>query len=184
MNELLLAVTFIAVVNPLRTRLGLPETDDGAAQRLPLLIGTTAAFGAIALLAWLSGPLLDSLEITAEYSLTAAGVVGIAAGLWVFFFSEPASEPELEGWRSAIWPVAFPRLITPELFVISLAIAAHQGVADALWPVAVALGLVVVAGLLRPGQVARRALMWSGRLLAMLLVLGGIWFVIEGIRAV
>ena len=183
MNALLLAVTFVAVVNPLRTRLGLPE-DDGRARPAPLVAGAVVAFGAIVLLAWVSGPLLDALEITPEYSLTAAGVVAIAGGLFVFFFPTPYDEPVPDGVASWVWPVAFPRLFSPEMAMLALAIASTQGVTDVAWPTALGIGLAVVIGLMPVGEAGRGVLRWAGRILATAVVFGGIWLIIEGIRAV
>ena len=183
MNALLLAVTFVAVVNPLRTRLGLPE-EGGRVRAVPLLSGSAVAFGAIVLLAWVSGPLLDALDITPEYSLTAAGVVAIAGGLFVFFFPTPYDEPVPEGPGSLVWPVAFPRLFSPEMAMLALAIASTQGVADVAWPTALGIGLTVLLGLIAVGDAGRGVLRWSGRILATAVVFGGIWLIIEGIRAV
>ena len=183
MNALLLAVTFVAVVNPLRARLGLPE-DDGRARPMPLVAGAIVAFGAIVLLAWVSGPLLDALEITPEYSLTAAGVVAIAGGLFAFFFATPHDEPVPDGAASWVWPVAFPRLFSPELAMLALAIASTQGVTDVAWPTALGIGMAVVVGLMPLGDVGRGVLRWAGRILGTAVVFGGIWLIIEGIRAV
>jgi hypothetical protein len=183
MNALLLAVTFIAVVNPLRTRLGLPESE-GRVRPVPLLSGAVIAFGAVVLLAWVSGPLLDALEITPEYSLTAAGVVAIAGGLFVFFFPTPHDEPVPDGPASLVWPVAFPRLFSPEMAMLALAIASTQGVVDVAWPTALGVGLTVLLALVPVGEAGRGLLRWSGRILASAVVFGGIWLIIEGIRAV
>lgn len=183
MNALLLAVTFVAVVNPLRTRLGLPEEGERA-RPAPLLGGAAVAFGAVIVLAWVSGPMLDALEITPEYSLTAAGVVAIAGGLFVFFFPIPYDEPVPDGPASLVWPVAFPRLFSPEMAMLALAIASTQGVADVAWPTALGIGLTVLAGLIPVGDSGRGVLRWSGRMLATAVVFGGIWLIIEGIRAV
>lgn len=181
MSGWLLLTAMVAAVNPFRSRLGL-----GAAALPPLAIGLGAAGGlaGVALLAAGASGLLEALQITPETFLIAGGLVAIVAGARTIFFPRPADEPLLSGWRAGLWPLAFPRILSPEVIALSLALASQRGVGDTVMAGAIGVGLL--AGLARRplGDRASRVLAAVGGVAGMLLIAVGIWMMIEGIREV
>ncbi len=181
MSGWLLIMAMVAAVNPWRTRVGLGTARYPASA---VGVGVLTALGGVALLGVVSAPLLESLQITPETYLIAAGLVAIIAGARTLFFPEPFPEPALRGWRSGLWPLAFPRLLSPEVIALSLAIPGQRGSG---WMVAAAAIGVVAAGLLAlwgSDGTARRLHTALGAVAGAVLVVAGIWMMIEGIRDV
>jgi len=181
MSGWLLVVALVAAVNPFRSRVGLrPE-------RIPIpatAVGVGAGIAGVAALAAVAASLLDLLQITPETFLIAAGLVAIIAGARTFFAPRPFDEPALTGWRQGLWPIAFPRILSPEVIALSLGLASQNGVGPL---VASAAGGVIALALLtriRLSDRTTRLLTALGAVLAMLLVVVGIWMMIEGIRDV
>jgi small neutral amino acid transporter SnatA (MarC family) len=146
--------------------------------------GALITWGLLCGVAWASGPLLDAVEITPETFRIAAGLVAVAAGLVVLFSPRPAAEPELAGMRAAVWPVAFPRLFAPEVAALALSTGSLEGVAATAAGSGVVLSLVVAAAVAPRTPVSERVMLWTGRVLAALLVAVGIFLMVEGIRDV
>ena len=96
MNGLLLGLAYLAVFNPPRSRLAIPETAAGRARAGVLAAGSLLALGGLWAVAAGSGPLLDALEITPETFRLAAGIIVGIAGLRTMVVARPAAEPELE----------------------------------------------------------------------------------------
>lgn len=184
MNGVVLGFAYLAAVNPPRTRLGLPEGSNRRVDPLVAGLGAVLALGAIAGLAWVSQPLLDTLEITPETFRIAAGLVALVAGAAGLVRPRPGEEPALAGWRAAIWPVAFPRLLAPEVAALALTTGSKEGVLATIVAASVGLGAAVVLGVLRREGVSDGVLEWAGRLLAVALVASGVFLMIEGIRDV
>jgi small neutral amino acid transporter SnatA (MarC family) len=184
MNGVLLGVAYLAAVNPARTRLGLPEVSTRRAGTAVTVLGSIVALGAILGLAWLSGPLLEALEITPETFRIAAGLVAVVAGIAVLWRTQPGQEPALPGWRAALWPIAFPRLLAPEVAALALTTGSKEGVPRTVAAAAVVLSIVVVLAPLRRAGIPGGALVWTGRMLAVLLVAVGVFLMIDGIRDV
>ncbi len=183
MNGIFLVVTALAAINPPRTRLGLPETDLRARMG-PVSAGSVLAFGALVGLTALSGPLLDALEVTPETFRIAAGFVLLVAGVRSLLRPRPVEEPELEGWGAAVWPVAFPRLFTPEAVAFAIAAGASDGVAGAVIALGTGIVGVILLGMVERRPVADGVLRWTGTLLAVLVVLAATFLMIDGIRDV
>ena len=180
MSGWLLVVAMVAAVNPFRSRVGLRE-----AIPLPAMaVGAAVGIGGVALLAAVAASLLDALQITPETFLIAAGLVAIIAGARTMFFPRPMVEPALSGWREGLWPIAYPRILSPEVMALSLALVSQRGVAPTVG--AAAGGVVVLALLtrLRLTERTTRVLAALGTLAGMLLVVAGVWMMIEGIRDV
>ena len=181
MSGWLLVVAMVAAVNPFRTRVGL------RADRIPIpatVVGVVAGITGVAAIAALAASLLDLLQITPETFLIAAGLVAIIAGGRTFFAPGPFEEPVLTGWREGLWPIAFPRILSPEVIALALGLASQNGVGPLV--AAAAAGVVVLAVLsrIRVSERGARLLTALGVVLAMLLVVVGIWMMIEGIRDV
>ena len=181
MSDWLLLVAMMASVNPFRTRIGL------RADRIPIpamVVGVVAGVAGVAALAAVAASLLDLLQITPETFLIAAGLVAIIAGARTFLAPRPYDEPVLSGWREGLWPIAFPRILSPEVIALSIGLAAQNGVGPLVAASVAALVVLVVLTRLRLADRGARFLTALGTILAMLLVVVGIWMMIEGIRDV
>jgi small neutral amino acid transporter SnatA (MarC family) len=182
MSGLLLAVAWLAVVNPPRTRHGLP---DAARGRQPaLVIGAALALAVLAGLAAGSGPLLEALEITPETFRIAAGLVVLVGGLRSYVWETPHDEPVPDGTKAALWPIAFPRLITPAAVLLAVSAGSREGVGATALAAGVALVVAVAAGPVRTDSDAGRVLVALGRVLAVLAVAAGVFLMVDGIRDV
>jgi small neutral amino acid transporter SnatA (MarC family) len=184
MNGILLGLGYLAAVNPPRTRLGLPEGPGRRADAAMVGLGAVIALGVVLGIGWASGPVLDALQITPETFRIAAGAVALVAGLAALWKSRPGAEPALDGWRAAIWPVAFPRLLAPEVAALALTTGSKEGVTATVVAAAVALVTVVALAGVRRTEMGDGVLEWTGRLLAMALVAVGVFLMIDGISDV
>lgn len=184
MSDVLLMVAFMAAINPLRSRIGLPEAAGGRVRPAALVVGAATSLGVIGLLGWWSAPILEMIEVTPETFRIAAGLVAILAGGWAFAVPTPSTEPAVGGWRDGLWPIAFPRILAPEVLMLSLAGATQNGVATTTAAAAVALVVLGLLGALPGGGRRAWVLAAAGRVLAVLLVLVGIFLMIDGIRDV
>jgi small neutral amino acid transporter SnatA (MarC family) len=184
MNAILLTVAAVAAVNPFRLRGGLPEDSSGRGRLVPVATGTALGLAVLGALAAASGPFLEALEITPETFRIAAGLVAVVAGIASLLRPDPGTEPELPGWRAALWPVAFPRVIAPETAALALTAGSLEGVAPTCLAFALALIILVgLGGLVRIGRTAG-VLRRLGGLAALLLVAAGVFLMVDGIRDV
>ena len=184
MNGLLLLVAFVGAVNPARIRTVLPEDDRGRA-RMPEVIGGAAiGFVVVSFITWASGAILDGLAISDETFRIAAGLVVGIAGVWATIRSAPGPEPELPGYKAAVWPIAFPRIVSPAVVALAMATGPQEGVGRSMVSLAVALGLVVVAGLARRSAVSDGVMRWIGALFGAALVVVAAVLMIDGVRDV
>lgn len=172
---------YLAAVNPARLRPALPEDDERVAWRA-VIAGAAFAMGVGLLLIAVSTDLLDALDITPETWRIAAGMVAALVGLRVLAFPGRAEEPRLGGLRSAIVPVAFPLLLTPELVALVSIFGATEPATRSVGGLLVALTVGVAAGAVRH----RHPTLWlaGARLFATVLLLAGLALVVEGIRDV
>jgi small neutral amino acid transporter SnatA (MarC family) len=184
MSEVLLMAAFVAAVNPLRSRIGLPEAAGGRVRPAAFAIGAVVSVGVIALLGWWSAPILETLEVTPETFRIAAGLVAILAGGWAFAVPTPTAEPEFGGWRDGLWPIAFPRILAPEVLMLVLAGATQNGVAASTGAAATAVAVLGLLGAVPGTGRSVRVLAAAGRVLAVLLVVVGVFLMIDGIRDV
>ena len=181
MSGLLLITAMVAAVNPFRSRIGLGPDP----YHLPAVAtGVAAALSGVALLAAGSASLLESLQITPETFLIAAGLVAIIAGARDLFAPQPFVEPTLAGWRSGLWPLAFPRLLSPEVVALSLALPSQRGVGFTIGAAAMGLMAVGILAMLRTSDRTTRLYAALGAIAGMVLVVVGVWMMIEGIRDV
>jgi len=180
----LLIAAYLGALNVARARLGAPEAGDGRARLVPLAGGSLLTMGVVAALAGWSGPLLRSLQITPETFRIAAGIVAILAAAYVLVVPRPAAEPVPGGWWPALWPVCFPLLAGPEVLALAVATGAREGFLATLLAAGVALAVLVALGSLPRRPLGDRVLVWSARVLAMVLLVVGLWLAIDGIRDV
>lgn len=184
MSDLLLFLAFLTAVNPPRTRVGLPESHDGRMRLAAVIVGAIVSLVVIAGLGWWSAPILEALEITPETFRIAAGLVAVFAGGWAFVMAIPATEPPIGGWKDGIWPIAYPRILAPEVLLLAMAGATQNGVAPTTSAAAVAIATLAALGAVRSTPRTTRVLVAGGRVLAVLLVVAGIFLMVDGIRDV
>ncbi|MFQ5554067.1 MAG: hypothetical protein ACE5GC_01690 [Acidimicrobiia bacterium] len=184
MSLVFVALSYLASVNAARLRILLPQEPTTGKVRFDAVVGGSVAILAVALV--MSGgarSLLDALSITDEMWRIATGLIVIAAGLRYVAFPATGEEPALGGRLSALVPVAFPLLLTPELFVLTVAFTVDESVGLAMAGVAIAFGVLLFISLVRRGSRPERWLA-GARFHAALLVVVGVAIVIEGIRDV
>jgi small neutral amino acid transporter SnatA (MarC family) len=184
MNGILLVVAYVAAVNPLRTRLGLPESEGGRARMGVLAVGALLAAGGVWGLAGWSGPILDALQVSPETFRLAAGIVVSVAAIVTLVRPRPAEEPEAPGALASLWPIAYPRLLSAEVVVLALTTGTQEGVAATVAAAAVAFGTAVSLGLVRRSGFSDRVLLNTGRLASVLLVIVAVFLMVDGIRDV
>ena len=180
----LLVAAYLAAFNVARTRLGVPEDEARRARAGVLVGGALLALGVTAALAACSGPLLRSLEITPETFRIAAGFAAVIAAAVVLAAPRPAAEPVPRRWRAAVWPVAFPLLLGPEVAALAVATGSQEGVAATLVAAGIGLAALVALGFLPRRPLPDRVLVWASRCFGAVLLLVGIWLAVDGIRDV
>lgn len=184
MSAAFVAMALLAVVNPFRVRLAVPEDGGGRARMAELAGGALLLLGVAAVVVAASVPLLDWLDISPETWRIAAGLVVVLAGAWVIVFPQRTAEPELPGRWAALVPVLFPYLLTPEVLVAVWSLGADEPAALVLSGLAASLGVAVVLGLTPKEGAPAAMLRGAARLLAALAVVVGIALIISGIREV
>lgn len=184
MSSLLAIVAYLAAMNPARTRLGVPEAEGNRARMGMLAAGTAIGVLVLVGIAALSGPLLDALEVSPETFRIAAGFVLVIVAAWMLFVPVPGPEPVPAGVAALFWPVAFPRVISPETLILALSTGASDGVGLTVLGLAVAGVVLLALGSVRSAAVAGRVMVGVGRILAVVLVLIGVWLAIQGVREV
>jgi small neutral amino acid transporter SnatA (MarC family) len=184
MNGILLGVAYVAAVNPLRTRLGLPEDDRRRVRFGVAAAGSILALAGVWALAAGSGPVLDLLEVSPETFRLAAGIVLAVAAIVTLLRPRPPAEPELPGLWSAVWPAFYPRLLSAEVVALALTTGTKEGAAASVAAAGVALAATVLLGRVRRTGFADRVLVNLGRLVTVLLVIAALYLIVDGIRDV
>ena len=184
MNSILLISAYLAAVNPARSRLGVPEEVNGRARMALLGGGTVIGVSVLTGIAAASRPLLDALDISPETFRIAAGFVLVIVAAWMIFVPVPDEEPVPVGAAAAVWPIAFPRVISPETITLALSTGASDGLGLTVAGLAVANAVLLGLGWVRAGPTSGRGLASIGRVLAVVLVLVGVWLAIQGVREI
>lgn len=144
MTTTLLFLALLAAVNPIRIHAVRPDPVT------PGVLGYAAALviGLGAIVAALSGPLLDLVDVSESSARIAAGVALVAVAMKDALGPVPASEPALIGDRAGLVPVAFPAAFNPATALLTLSAAADRGngVALLVLAAALAIALLVVRG--------------------------------------
>jgi small neutral amino acid transporter SnatA (MarC family) len=171
------AFVLVLALNPARAAFGVPRAERSVVAAGGAIGGLLVCAAALA-----GGPLLDALDVSEPSFRVAAGIVAALAGAADLVRRPPAPEPALPGRRAALIPVAIPIVARPALLVLALGAGADRGVL-------VSAGAMVVGVALLVGLTARwptdgpagRALRWAGRVLAAMLVAGGVVLTIDGV---
>jgi small neutral amino acid transporter SnatA (MarC family) len=170
---------WLAALNPPRTRLGLPA---GGTPRT----ATGIVLGVATLIAAAAGAqgLLDTLEISPETFRIAAGFVLVIVAAVMLFAPVPTAEPVPEGAWAWVWPVAYPRVVSPETLALALTTGSSDGLGVVIPGVVSAAFVLFLLVHVAGTGLSGRALAATGRVLAVVLVLAGVWLAIQGIREV
>jgi small neutral amino acid transporter SnatA (MarC family) len=166
----------VLALNPARAAFGVPRAERSVVAAGGAIGGLLVCAAALA-----GGPLLDALDVSEPSFRVAAGIVAALAGAADLVRRPPAPEPALPGRRAALIPVAIPIVARPALLVLALGAGADRGVlvsAGAMVGVALLVGLTARWPTDGP---AGRALRWAGRVLAAMLVAGGVVLTIDGV---
>jgi len=177
------AFAFLAVANPFRWRLSLPE-DDGLPRPQATAVGLGLLITAAIAVAAVADGLLEWLDISPETWRLAAGVVIIGAGLWVLVFPQRRQEPELGGLGAGVVPTFFPILLSPEVFVLIMSTGADETLGFTLWALAVPVAGLVLLSLVHRQPPSETVMTGVSRLFGALAVVVGIALIISGIRDV
>ncbi len=184
MNSLLVLTAYLAALNPARTRLGVPEDETGRARLGLLVAGTAIGLLTLTGLAAASRSVLEALEVSPETFRIAAGFVMVIVASWMIFVPVPTTEPVPAGSAAVLWPVAFPRVVSPETITLALSTGASDGLGLTLSGLALAGAMLIVLGPVRVGPISGRVMSSVGRVAAVVLVFIGVWLAIQGVREV
>lgn len=139
-----------------------------------LAVGCAAVVGgAMTLLAWMSGPILDWLEVDTETFRIATGLVVAAVGLartlgWGSRPEQVDTSDGRAGLAHNLWPVAYPVLSGPVTVAASISVGSDHGVALVVAGAVVGVGLTWFAGGLRGGGWAGHVVRFAGVVLMVL----------------
>ena len=185
MSDIAVALILVAVVNPARARLSWPvaESERPRASRV-VAMGSSVVAGAGLVLAAASGPILDALAVSLPTFRTGAGIVMLAAGLRLVVAGPSRWEGVTPSRRTALVPVAFPILFTPELAAAAISYGADHGVAATVVGVLAGLALAVAVFSFgtRPNRAAGGAVaLGAGRFAAAVVTIAGVLATVGGI---
>lgn len=181
MSGVMAVVAWLAVLNPFRTRLGLPERE-GRGRMEIVGPGVILGMGLLLVLSAGAGSLLDTLEVSPEMFRIAAGLVLVIAAAWMAFRPVPTEEPVADGMLGALWPVAYPRVVSPEAIVLALTTGASDGVM--VGPMVLAGAVIIGLGAVPLDVRGRRVSAALGRVFAAVVVIVAVVLAVEGIRQV
>ena len=125
MNSTLIALAAVCAANPFRIAACAPTDPD--TRRRAVAVAALLSFAAVGLLAGLSEPILESLNVSGSSSRIAAGAAVLVVGIRDLFTQPPAPEPALDGWRAGIFPMAFPAILTPALAILAISAGSERG---------------------------------------------------------
>ena len=146
MNSLGVLAVFVAVVNPPRAA-ALVAPTLWRTGRAVAVVGAAAAGVVAVVLAALHEQILDLLSVSAPTFRIGAGLVIVGMGLRSLLLApEPWTEGVAGGRLTALVPVAFPILVTPELAVAAVAFGADEGTGITIGGIVLGLGLFAALG--------------------------------------
>jgi len=185
MTFLLVALAAFSAVNPARVAASIPPTERTG---LRLIIGSAglAAVAVVAMAAF-SGPLINSIGVSASSAIIAAGVALLVVGVR----DSVIAPPTLEVWPrwplAALVPVFFPTIFTPALALIAVAAGADRGLVVGSLATMVGVGVSLGASLLivRSGRVGNgRGLRAVGSVAGLIAVTAGVLVATRGVMSI
>lgn len=177
------ALAYLAVANPFRWRLSVPE-EDGLPQPQIVAIGLGLLIATAVVIAVAAESVLDWLDVSPETWRIAAGLVVIAAGLWVMAFPQRRIDAAPEGMMAGVVPTFFPVLLAPELYVLVKSTGADETVGFTLWALAIPVAAFILLATRRRTTTSEAVIVGLSRLLGAVAVVAGVALIISGIRDV
>lgn len=173
-------MTVLAAVNPPAVAAALWPRE----RRAPMAVAAAIAGLLAVIVAALSDPVLDALDVSPATFRVAAGIVlGLAAARWLIV-GAPAvsSDGSPDGWGRVGVPLLIPVLVTPQLVTVSLSAGADDGVAVVVAGAAVGLLLASVGAIVPK----RRQVVWTtgARLVAALAIALALALAVDGVKTV
>ena len=177
MSLTLIALAAVCATNPFRVTACAPAHSD--TRRAAAAVATLLSLAALALLAALSGPILDWLSVSGSSSRIAAGVSVLVVGIRDLFTRPPSPEPALQGWRAGIVPMAFPVLLSPALAILAVSAGSARGFATAT---AVVGAVVVLVGAMAAANI--RSTYWRAAAVGSAGAVTGTLLTLNGVSAI
>jgi small neutral amino acid transporter SnatA (MarC family) len=176
------AIALFATFNPIFVSLAMPRRERAQDRAALAALGGLIGSVIVVVVAFLSGPLLDLLDVSRPAVRIAVGVVGAAAGIVRMIGRLPTTQPATKGLAAAVVPVAIPYVATPALILLGLSAGADLGVAVVALTMAVAIAVLVAkVGWLEGGDTAHVLYRWVARLLGVCAVAACVLLVIDGV---
>lgn len=174
MTTALAAVVLLAAVNPPR-RVG--ELDPRPRPAVGALAWAIVVVVLVAVAA-ASGPVLEWLAVSPATLRIGAGFVLVLRAM-MDLVRAPRPEPEaLAGWGEAVYPVAVPVLLRPELALLAMSAGADLGVATTGGLAAVSVAVGAVAVVWWPG---RRGVRPTGVAVSAVAIAAGVAVAVSGV---
>lgn len=189
MSEFLrLTLLLVAAVNPAAAAVTMASHAGPAGSHggwRPAVVCMAVAALCFLLAAVFAQRILDGLAIEPESFRIAAGGVMAMVGAQIIWRGRAASiTGEGHGWQMGVSPLGIPVVAGPAGIVAAVSISADHGANQAIGAAGIALGIVAVALVARPGNGAIAVLDGVARLTGALLVAFAVAMVISGIKAV
>ncbi len=142
MSSTLIALAAVCAANPFRVAACAPTNPD--IRRRAVAVAALLSLAAAGLLAVLSEPILEALNVSGSSSRIAAGAAVLVVGTRDLFIQPPAPKPALDGWRAGISPMAFPVILTPALAILAISAGSERGAGTAVGLIGAAILVVAV----------------------------------------
>ena len=174
MSSTLIALAAVCAANPFRVAACAPTNPD--IRRRAVAVAALLSLAAAGLLAVLSEPILEALNVSGSSSRIAAGAAVLVVGIRDLFMQPPPPEPALQGWRAGIVPMAFPVILTPALTILSISAGSERDAATAVGLIGTAILLVAATVVANVQGTHRRAAVVgsAGVVFGALLLLNGV----------
>ena len=150
----------------------------------PVAAAAAVTATVVVVLAALSGPLLDALDVSPpSFQVATALVVGLSAARTLAAGTpRVAGEGPPSGWGRVLSPLLFPVLLTPAVVVAGISTATIDGLGLAIAGTIVGLGLAATAAVVAKG----RDLPWVAamRFVAALAIVLAIALAVDGVKTI
>jgi small neutral amino acid transporter SnatA (MarC family) len=173
-------VALLVAVNPAAVAVALWPSE----RRREMAVAAAVTLVVAVVLAGVSGPLLDALDVSPPTFLVAAAIVlGLVGARWLVLGAPSlADEGPAAGWGRVGVPLLIPALITPQLVMVSVAVGADEGVALVAAGAAVGLVLAWAAATVTK----RREAVWNTgvRIVGALAVALALALAVDGVKTI
>jgi hypothetical protein len=177
-------LALVALANPGRVALGFPAAGRSRRQRAAVAaLGSTLAGAALVIVAVVSSPVLDWLQVSAPTVRIAAALVVAVTGVIDLVGRVPSPDPGLPGLGGALVPVLIPLVLRPALALLALSAGADHGVAPVVVGAALIVAATVGAGVVVPLEPGPKRAMarWTMAILAVVVIAIAIAMAVDGV---